>query len=53
MKEEQLKQLWQLHNSLVADLLHAKQKIKQLQELIKDLERFEPADHYNNGKGKQ
>ena len=47
-EEQQLKELWQMHFKLFAEHFHAKWKIKQLQELVKVLEQFEPADHYNN-----
>lgn len=45
-KDEEI--MLQIIDNLIDNLTEVRTQLKQLQELVKVLEKFEPADHYNN-----
>lgn len=45
-KDEEI--MLQMIDKLIDSLTEVRTQLKQLQELVKVLEKFEPADHYNN-----
>lgn len=45
-KDEEI--MLQMIDKLIDNLTEVRTQLKQLQELVKVLEKFEPADHYNN-----
>lgn len=45
-KDEEI--MLQIIDNLINKLTEVRTQFKQLQELVKVLEKFEPADHYNN-----
>lgn len=45
-KDEEI--MLQIIDNLIDSLTEVRTQLKQLQELVKVLEKFEPADHYNN-----
>lgn len=45
-KDEEI--MLQMIDKLIDSLTETRTQLKRLQELVKVLEQFEPADHYNN-----
>ena len=48
MDKKDEKIMLQMIDKLIDSLTEVRTQLKQLQELVKVLEKFEPADHYNN-----
>jgi hypothetical protein len=48
MGKEDEEIMLQMIDKLIDSLTETRTQLKRLQELVKVLEQFEPADHYNN-----